>query len=183
MHFFKSGVLTGFLLFTLVAYSQEENKSDSIEVKTVLSVDLNKYAGKWYEIAKIPNKFQRNCISGATATYKLREDGDIDVINRCTEDDGEIDDAEGLAQIVDTVSNAKLTVSFVSILGFHFFWSDYWIIGLGENYDFAVVGHPTRRYGWILSRTPKLSEEKLGEAFQILKNNGYNPKDFVMTKQ
>lgn len=183
MYFFKSGVLTGFLLFTLVAYPQEENKSDSVEVKTVLSVDLNKYAGLWYEIAKIPNSYQRNCVSGITATYKLRDDGDIDVINHCIEEDGEIDEAEGLAQITDTVSNAKLKVSFVSILGFHFFWGDYWIIGLSVNYDFAVVGHPTRRYGWILSRTPKLSEEKLGAAFQILKDNGYNPKDFTMTIQ
>ena len=181
MAFLKRGIVFTIIFFVLPAFSQNENKADSLTVKTVPFVDLNKYAGKWYEIARIPNNYQNNCVSNATATYILREDGDIDVINRCKEEDGEIDEAEGIAQISDTVSNAKLKVSFVSILGFHFFWGDYWIIGLGENYEFAVVGHPTRKYGWILSRTPVFSEEKLGEAFQILKDNGYDPKDFKMT--
>jgi len=63
------------------------------------------------------------------------------------------------------------------------FWGDYWIIGLDENYEYAVIGHPDRKYGWILSRTSKLSKDKLDEAFEILERNGYNPKDFVMTVQ
>jgi apolipoprotein D and lipocalin family protein len=152
-------------------------------VNTVSYVDLNKYAGKWYEIAKIPNRFQKGCVRNTTAEYKLREDGNIAVINKCIEDDGSVNEAEGLAKVVDEKTNSKLKVSFVSIFGIHLFWGDYWIIGLDKNYEYAVVGHPDRKYGWILSRTPKLSEEKLQEAYTILKENGYNPKDFVMTIQ
>ncbi|MGA7839061.1 MAG: lipocalin family protein, partial [Ignavibacteriaceae bacterium] len=103
--------------------------------------------------------------------------------NKCIEDDGSVNEAEGLARVVDEKTNSKLEVSFVSIFGIHLFWGDYWIIGLDKDYDYAVIGHPDRKYGWILSRTPILSEEKLGEAFQILKDNGYNTKDFVMTVQ
>jgi apolipoprotein D and lipocalin family protein len=152
-------------------------------VNTVPYVDLSKYTGKWYEISKIPNSFQKGCARNTTAEYKLREDRRIDVINKCIEDDGSVNEAEGLAKVEDEKTNAKLKVSFVSILGIHLFWGDYWIIGLDKNYEYAVVGHPERKYGWILSRTPKLSDEKLQEAFSILKNNGYNPKDFEMTTQ
>ena len=152
-------------------------------VKTVSYVELNKYAGKWYEISKIPNRFQKGCARNTTAEYKLREDGNIDVINKCIEDDGSVNEAEGLAKVVAEKTNAKLKVSFVSIFGIHLFWGDYWIIGLDKNYEYAVVGHPERKYGWILSRTPKLAEEKLQEAYSILKDNGYNLNDFEMTSQ
>ena len=170
-------LLTGFMV------KVSAQNSGVHPVKTVQKVDLNKYAGKWYEIARIPNKFQKSCVSNVTATYTLRDDGKINVLNKCIEEDGSVNEAEGLAQVVDGKTNSKLEVSFVSIFGIHLFWGDYWIIGLDKNYDYAVIGHPDRKYGWILSRTPRLSEEKLGEAFQILKDNGYNPKDFVMTVQ
>jgi apolipoprotein D and lipocalin family protein len=153
------------------------------EPKVVKNVDLKKYAGLWYEIAKIPNSFQNHCKSGTTAQYKLREDGKIEVINSCIDEDGEKDVAEGIAKIADESLNAKLEVSFVRILGISLFWGDYWIIGLGENYEYAVVGTPSRKYGWILSRTPKLADEKLKETFEILKSQGYDPNKFEMTLQ
>lgn len=170
------------LLFLCAAFvpAQDAGKNP---VKTVSYVDLNDYTGVWYEIARIPNKFQKSCASNVTATYTLRDDGKIKVLNRCIEEDGTVNEAEGLARVVDEKTNSKLEVSFVSILGFHLFWGDYWIIGLDKDYDYAVIGHPERKYGWILSRTPKLSREKLDEAFRILKDNGYNTKDFVMTVQ
>ncbi len=167
------------ILGPIIIFAQDKNTS--IEVQTVSHVDLSKYVGKWYEIAKIPNSFQKQCKSGTTAFYKLRDDGNIDVINSCYDEDGELDKSEGLAKVVDTVSNAKLEVSFVSILGIHLFWGDYWIIGLDKDYQYAVVGTPNRKYGWILSRTPKLSEDTLKEIFGILKDQGYNPKDFEFT--
>lgn len=167
------------ILIGTFAYSQEK-KSEPAVVKYV---DLKKYAGLWYEIAKIPNRFQKHCKSGTTAQYKLLENGKIEVINSCIEEDGDRDASEGIAQIVDASSNAKLEVSFVSILGINLFWGDYWIIGLDENYEYAVVGTPTRKYGWILSRNPKLSEEKLYEVFEILKSQGYDPKKFEMSIQ
>lgn len=150
--------------------------------ETVPYVDLNRYAGLWYEIAKIPNRFQRHCVEGTTAQYKLRKDGRISVINSCIETDGSRDEADGVAKIVDKKSNAKLEVSFFSILGIRPFWDDYWIIGLDENYQYAVIGTPNLKYGWILSRTPELSQAQLDEALSILVKQGYNPDDFEMTK-
>jgi apolipoprotein D and lipocalin family protein len=178
-----------FILAILMAsgmkmFPQSDNSGNNNNiVKTVNSVDLKKYAGKWYEIAKIPNRFQKGCVRNTTAEYKLRDDGDINVINRCIETDGSVNEAEGLAKVVDEKTNSKLEVSFVSIFGIHLFWGDYWIIGLDKNYEYAVIGHPERKYGWILNRSPKMSEEKLKEAFEILKENGYDPKDFVTTIQ
>ena len=176
--FFIVPLITGSKIF-----SQAENSGSKDEVKIVNFVDLKKYAGRWYEIAKIPNRFQKGCVRNTTAEYKLRDDGGIDVINRCIEADGSVNEAEGIAKVVDEKTNSKLEVSFVSIFGIHLFWGDYWIIGLDKNYQYAIVGHPERKYGWILSRTPNLSAENLTVAYSILKENGYNPKDFVSTIQ
>ena len=150
---------------------------------TVKYVDLNKYAGLWYEIAKIPNSFQNQCVKETTAKYILNDDGEIAVINSCMDEDGKIDEVKGVARIVDNKTNAKLEVSFVSFLGWRPFWGDYWIIGLDEDYQWAIVGTPNRKYGWVLSRTPQLSKETMEEIFQILKEQGYDPKDFEMDIQ
>ncbi len=150
--------------------------------KTVKYVDIKKYAGLWYEIAKIPNRFQKQCVKGTTALYELKENGEIRVINSCYDKDNELDKTEGVARIVDNKSNAKLEVSFFSILGWRPIWGDYWIIGLDENYQWAIIGTPNRKYGWILSRTSKLDETTMNKIFEILKDQGYNPKDFEMDK-
>ena len=174
-------IFTIFILFACTMKAQTSNKSD--EPVTVNSVELNKYVGTWYEIAKVPNSFQKKCASNTTATYKLRKDGNIDVINRCVEKDGSTSEAKGIAKVVDKKANAKLEVSFVRIFGISLFWGDYWIIGLDKEYRYAVVGTPTRKYGWILSRTPKLSKNDLDEVFTILRNQGYNPNNFEMDVQ
>ena len=148
---------------------------------TVNQVDLNKYTGLWYEIAKIPNSFQDQCAYGTTAEYKLLEDGEIQVINKCYKSDGEADVAEGLAKVVDKKTNSKLEVSFFSIFGFRPFWGDYWIIGLDDNYQWAVVGSPNRKYGWILSRTPLLPDDTMQKIFALLKSQNYNPDTFEMS--
>lgn len=166
------------LLFFSVTTKAQNNQQPPT---TVPKVDLNKYSGLWYEIAKIPNSFQDQCAYGTTAEYKISEDGEIEVINKCYDEEGEPDVAEGVAQVVDKKTNAKLEVSFVSFLGIRPFWGDYWIIGLDENYKWAVVGTPNRKYGWILSRTPTLPEETMETIFSILSKNGYNPDDFEMT--
>ncbi|AFH48699.1 Outer membrane lipoprotein Blc [Ignavibacterium album JCM 16511] len=148
------------------------------ELKTVDYVDLKKYAGLWYEVAKIPNRFQSQCVKGTTAKYTLKENGEIEVINSCIDKDGELDKTEGVARVVDKNSNAKLEVSFFSIFGWRPIWGDYWIIGLDENYQWAIVGTPGRKYGWILARQPKLDNETLEKIYSILKEQGYNPQDF-----
>ena len=153
------------------------------ELVTVDKVDLKKYVGLWYEVAKIPNSFQDQCIYGTTAEYKIDEDGYIIVTNSCYDEEDKLDTAEGLAKVVNKNTNAKLEVSFVSFLGIRPFWGDYWIIGLDENYQWAVVGTPSRKYGWILSRTPSLPDSTMENIFEILKSQHYNPVDFEMSKQ
>ncbi len=121
---------------------------------TVPRVDLNRHLGKWYEISGFPAWFQRDC-TGTTATYGLRDDGRIDVLNRCRKHtlDGPEDVSHGQARVVDRATNAKLEVSF-----FRPFWGPYWVIVLDSDYQYAVVGHPNRDYLWILSRTPQMAE-------------------------
>jgi apolipoprotein D and lipocalin family protein len=150
-------------------------------VETVDMVDLERYAGLWYEIAKIPNRFQKQCARGATAEYMLHDDGSIGVINRCIKDNGEADVAEGIAKIEDPATNAKLKVSFVSFLGWRPFWGDYWILGLDEDYQWALVGTPDRKYGWILARTPELEKKTLRDIREIIERNGYDPAAFEMS--
>ncbi|UCC84593.1 MAG: lipocalin family protein [Gemmatimonadota bacterium] len=151
--------------------------------RTVERVDLERYVGLWYEIARIPNGFQEQCVSGVTAEYELRDDGRIDVINRCITSSGRVDEAKGLARIEDRESNARLKVSFFSIVGWRPIWGDYWIIGLGDDYEFALVGSPDRKYGWILSREPELDWYVLERIYTILGDQGYHPGDFEMTDQ
>jgi len=151
--------------------------------RTVEQVDLARYVGLWHEIARIPNRFQDQCVSGTTAEYELREDGRIDVRNSCIEADGSRDEADGIARVVDEESNAKLEVSFVSFLGWRPFWGDYWILGLDDDYRWAVVGSPDRKYGWILAREPDLDEDTMQRIFAILEANGYSAADFEGTSQ
>jgi len=149
------------------------------QLKTVDNVDVERYLGTWYEIARYPASFQEGCVA-TTATYTLRDDGRIDVLNRCRQDtlDGEPDEAEGLARIVDTATNAKLEVTF-----FLFFWGDYWIIDLAEDYSWAVVGHPGRDYLWILSRTPRLDPEIYDGILERLVEQHYDPERLIVTPQ
>lgn len=147
------------------------------------SVDLTRYAGTWYEIARLPNRFQRKCARNTTATYTLRNDGRITVVNRCITSDSDEIDAVGVARIVDTSSNAELEVSFFKIFGWHLFWGDYWIIGLEEDYQFAVIGTPSRKYGWILGRSRKLTPGQREAIDTILRHNGYDPDKFIPTVQ
>ncbi|HUT78961.1 MAG TPA: lipocalin family protein [Polyangia bacterium] len=139
------------------------------EPKTVEHVDLERYLGTWYDIASFPQPFQEGC-TGTTATYTLREDGLIDVLNRCRKGslEGEEDTARGRARVVDPATNARLEVSF-----FGPFWADYWVIDLGADYEYAVVGHPSRDYLWILSRTPRLDAETYDGIVARLQAQGY----------
>ncbi len=117
-------------------------------------VDLQRYAGTWYEIARYPNRFEKDCI-GARAKYTVLDDDSIEVINECYKDAGrkKLSSVKGKGRVVDKETNAKLKVTF-----FWPFSGDYWIIDLGQNYEYAVIGHPKRRYLWILSRTPEIDD-------------------------
>jgi apolipoprotein D and lipocalin family protein len=168
-------------LFFLIVFAVGKSATASDPPETVAAVDLNKYIGLWYEIARMPNSFQKQCAAGTTAEYRALENGRIQVINKCYKSDGSLDEAQGVARVVDTQTKAKLQVSFVRILGKNRFWGDYWIIGLDENYRWAVVGHPKRKYGWILNRTPEMDLDLRSRIDELLKEKGYDPKDFINT--
>jgi apolipoprotein D and lipocalin family protein len=172
------------ILLSVIVISAVPNESDEEKtVETVNYVDLEKYAGLWHEYARIPNSFQKDCARGTTAFYRLREDGKVDVINRCIEANGDTIEAKGIARIVDQQTRSKLEVSFVRIFGINLFWGDYWIIGLADDYRYAVVGNPSRKYGWILSRQPNLSAQDFETIKEILSNQGYNPADFRISEK
>lgn len=137
-------------------------------LQTVAQVDLNRYLGLWYEIGRYPNSFQKDCL-GSTAMYTARPDGKIDVLNSCRDaQDGSLREAEGRAWVIDNTGNARLKVSF-----FWPFRGDYWIIDLGREYEYAVVGTPNRRYLWILSRTQEMHSDILEKILQNVEKQGF----------
>jgi apolipoprotein D and lipocalin family protein len=168
-------VLLLFLLSGCVAKHGNSMKP----LETVSYVDLNRYVGQWYEIARYHHKFQKGCVR-SKATYTLRDDGKITVLNECYDKSfsGKLRTAKGKAWVVDKNTNARLKVSF-----FWPFAGDYWVIDLGENYEYAVIGHPTRKYLWILSRTPTLDEEVLQGILKRLEKQGYNTAELILTVQ
>ncbi|HSQ79148.1 MAG TPA: lipocalin family protein [Candidatus Bathyarchaeia archaeon] len=139
-------------------------------LEVVPQVDLPRYLGTWYEIATIPQRFQRGCV-GVTAHYSLRPDGAIDVVNVCRKDrlDAPPRSVRGKAWVVDKTTNAKLKVRF-----FWPFTGDYWIIELDPDYQWAVVGHPGRTYYWILSRTPQMEPALYEELIRRAAAKGYD---------
>ena len=150
----------------------------------VTSVDLSRYVGTWYEIARLPNRFQKKCSANVTATYTLLDDGDIKVVNRCKQDDGEITIAEGLARVaVEDGSHSKLKVRFApAFLSFlPFVWGDYWIIDLATDYSYSLVGEPDRKYLWVLSRSPVMDEQTLDKILERAKQQGYDTAPLIRT--
>lgn len=149
------------------------------ELRTVSRVNLQQYVGTWYDIASFPQRFQRGC-TGTTATYTIRADGEIDVLNCCRKGslDGNAESAQGRARVTDRSTNAKLKVSF-----FRPFWGDYWIIDLGANYEYAVVGHPSRDYLWILNRKPTMEDTVYAGILGRLRAQGYEVERLNRTPQ
>ncbi|NDD92024.1 hypothetical protein EBZ37_08070 [bacterium] len=140
------------------------------ELKTVSFVDLNRYLGRWYEISSFPQKFAKGC-TGTRATYSMNKDGSVAVLNECNLNslDGKLKQAKGKAVVVDRETNSKLKVTF-----FWPFSGDYWIVDLGANYEYAVVGAPNRDYLWILSRTTSLNETTYNEILARLTAQGFD---------
>ena len=154
-------------------------------VRTVESVDLERYAGDWYEVARFPNRFQRDCAGDVQASYARRPDGRIDVVNRCRDAEGGTIEARGVARVVDARTSAKLKVRFapawLSLLPF--VWGDYWILGLADDYSWAVVGSPDRDYLWILARRPEIDAGGYAAAVDVARANGFYVDRLVKTSQ
>ena len=175
-------VVIGFGLMLSSAASAEPPAVQA-EPAVVQNVDLSRYCGRWYEIAHIPVWFQKECACGTTAEYTLLDNGEVSVVNRCCTGDGRLKEAKGRAWVVDDKNPAKLKVSFFSLFGLWLFRGHYWIIDLDPDYRYAVVGHPGRTLGWILSRTPTLAEDVLNDIAEKLEENGYSFSQFKMTDQ
>ncbi|KAA6184346.1 lipocalin family protein [Thiohalocapsa marina] len=150
---------------------------------TAPKVDLSRYMGRWYEIARLPYFTERRCVKNVTADYKLGEDGMVYVTNRCIHKDGGTGQAKAIARVVDRASNARLEISFRTLYGVHVLWDDYWIIGVGADYDYALVGQPTRRRGWVLSRDPVPAEDKVQQWIAEFGTRGFPTEDFIRTPQ
>ena len=122
------------------------------------TLSVPRYMGTWYEIAKFPNRFQKKCVGDTSASYALRDDGRVNVVNRCRTADGKTDTAEGVARQIGAPTSPKLKVRFApAILSFiPMVWGDYWVIDLDPQYTLSAVSEPTREYLWILSRTPQV---------------------------
>ena len=142
-------------------------------LEVVPHVELEKYLGKWYEIAHLPAGFQEGCTE-TTATYTLSEDG-ISVLNECRRN-GKVKQAKGKAKVVDKNTGAKLRVTF-----FWPFFGDYWIINLGKDYEYAVVGTPNRKYLWILSRTPHMNDKVFSQLIESAKSQGFDVNNLMKT--
>lgn len=152
--------------------------SSNPPLETVPHVDLNRYTGRWHEIARYPNSFERKCDRDVTAQYSVKRNGDIRVVNSCVTSSGAISRSTGTAKVVDKATNAKLKVTF-----FWPFYGKYWIIALGRDYDYAVVGEPSRRYLWILSRSPHMTADLYQQITARLAEKSYDASKLVRTRQ
>ena len=140
-------------------------------------VDLQRYLGRWYEIARYEQGFQKDC-DAVTADYALRSDGKISVLNKCVKPNGKATQAEGRAKIVPDAGNAKLRVSF-----FGPFFGDYWVLDRAEDYSWSIVGEPSGRYLWLLSREAKPDKAAVDALIARAKALGYDVTMLRMTRQ
>jgi apolipoprotein D and lipocalin family protein len=143
------------------------------------AVELERYLGRWYELARYENRFERGC-EGVTAEYSKRPDGMIAVLNTCRDDapDGKARAAEGRAKVVEGSDGAKLKVAF-----FGPFWADYWVLDRADDYSWAIVGEPSRKYLWILSRDPTPGDAAVAALVARTAALGYDTSRLLMVKQ
>jgi len=156
----------------------------STPLAVVPSVDYARYSGTWFEIARLPNRFQAMCAGDVTATYVQRPDGRVGVTNRCRESSGRLREAAGVARRVDGEPSSVLKVRFApAILSFlPMVWGDYQVLALGKDYDYAMVGSPNRSYLWVLSRTPTIDPQVYRELVASAESQGFEVSALVETQ-
>ncbi len=175
-------VASGLLLSFLAAMS---SWADDSALDLVDTVDLDRYQGLWYEIARLPNRFQNQCEGEVTARYTLLESGRVQVVNRCRTADDEIDEAVGMARIPDPEHPARLQVRFSPrwLSWLPWVWGDYQIIALDPQYRWAMVGEPSRKFLWILAREPRLPEARLKALLVEARRQGFDVDAVKRTRQ
>lgn len=154
-------------------------------LEAITSLDVARYMGTWYEVAKYPNWFQKRCIANTSATYATQQNGMLQVVNRCQKEDGSMSEALGAAKQVGDASSPKLEVRFAPAwLSFlPFMWGNYWVIDLDPQYQLAAVSEPSRKYLWILSRSKTVEPTAYESLLQRLKQKGFNLDAIEVSKQ
>lgn len=152
----------------------------------VAPVDLQRYAGVWYEQARLPNRFQRGCTGQVSATYDVLADGRVGVTNRCAKADGSTEAAQGVARVVPVQGQpgaGRLEVSFAPrwLSWVPLVWGDYWIMQLDADYQVALVGTPDRKYLWVLSRAPQLDPARVQALLDYANATGFDIATVVRT--
>ena len=180
-----AALLPTLLIFSIFIPAQKRDSDNKTEIQTVSSVDVKRFTGKWYEIARYPNKFQKKCVGNTTATYTRKADSKIEVINQCVLKDGILGRAEGEASIADTASNAKFEMRFASKYKSFLStdWDNYWIVDLDENYQYAAASDPKGENLWILSRTPEMKDAIYQNILRRVERLGFNPGRLTKTPQ
>ncbi len=172
-------VAGGVMAISLAASSQDK------PLDVVKDVDFKRYSGRWFEIARLPNRFEDDCARDVTATYTPRPDGRITVVNRCVKKDGSVNEAEGIARRVDGKPPSVLQVRFAP--GWLSFlpnvWGDYQIIALAPDYTHALVGSPDRKYLWILGRTPEIDGSVYEKLTARAASQGFDVSRIIKTQQ
>ncbi|PRV96310.1 lipocalin / cytosolic fatty-acid binding family protein [Acinetobacter sp. AR_0276] len=170
-------VLTGLAVGTY-AYAQQK------PLPTVDKVELDRYLGVWYEVARKPAFFQKKCAYNVSATYTLNENGNIVVDNRCYDNQKQLQQSIGEAFVVNPPYNTKLKVSFLpeAVRWIPVIRGDYWILKLDEDYQTVLVGEPSRKYLWVLSRTPHPKKELIDEYLNYAKTLGFDIRDVIHTE-
>ena len=169
------------LAFSTTIFSQTADTP----VKTIASLDVPRYMGTWYEIAKFPNWFQKKCVSNTQAVYSIRPDGNLKVLNSCKTADGEISQAEGTARQQGSKDSPKLEVRFApDWLSFlPMVWGEYWVVDLDAQYQVAAVSDSKREYLWVLSRTPQLDKKTYDELLLRLRSQQFDTRKLETTQQ
>ena len=180
--FFIPSLLISLMALSTSSFGQE---SSPPVLKAVDSLDLPRYLGSWYEIAKFPNWFQKKCKSDTKANYSLRSDASLAVFNQCRLENGQVSDALGTAKQIGDAKSAKLKVRFapdwLSVIPF--VWGDYWVIDIDAAYQLVAISEPKREYLWILSRTPEADDRQLNELLLRLSANGFDLSKLERTPQ
>ena len=154
-------------------------------VSTIATLDVPRYMGTWYEIAKFPNRFQAKCVANTRARYLAQTDGSVQVLNSCITADGSTIDALGLAKQIGTATSPKLQVRFapVWLSWLPMVWGDYWVIDLDADYQLAAVSDSKREYLWVLSRTPQVNDKAYGALMERLKSQHFEVEKLERTTQ
>lgn len=175
-----SGLLLALTLLAPLAVPAQTAPPQTIE-----RLDVGRYLGTWYEIAKYPNRFQRQCVADTQALYRQRDDGQLDVVNRCRQVNGEMAEAVGRARQNGPADAPKLEVRFAPawLAWLPMVWGNYWVIDLDPGYQLAAVSEPKREYLWILSRTPAVDAVAYEALLGRLRVKGFDTTRLERTAQ